>query len=119
MNFKALRALSIVVMIIPIVKITWLIAYYLGYDNLLYILIGHSIEYDIMLLVLSFVFCHCIWHKILILACMLSLLFEYLQAKNILLSVTFLDFSYLLIFASLIATLTTFTNGFIAKKNNN
>ena len=119
MNFKLLKVLSMAVMVIPIIKIVWLIAYYFGFNNLLYILIGHSIEYDLILLALSFVFRHCLWHKILIFGCILSLLFEYMQEKSIFLSVQFLDFSYVLIGITLIATLTFFGNGVIIKKNNN
>lgn len=113
-----LKCLSYAIMIIPVIKITWLIVYYFGYNNLLYILIGHSIEYDLFLLAFSFVFRHCLWHKILIFGCMLSLLFEYLQEKNIYLPVSFTDFAYVLIGISLISALTYFANGVKFKKNN-
>lgn len=119
MNFKLLKVLSYSIMIIPFVKILWLIFYYFGYLQNMYYIIGHSVEYDLILLALSFVFNLCIWHKTLILGCFLSLFFEFLQEKNILLSVSFLDFSFILIIILLIATLLFFLNGIKIKKNDN
>lgn len=107
-------------MVIPVIKITWLIFYFFGYLERSFYFIGHSFEYDALLMLLSFMFKHCLWHKILILGCALALLFEYLQVEYcILLNVDFLDFSYFLIAVSLIATLTFFINGRKIKNKTN
>lgn len=106
-------------MVIPVYKTIWLILFYFGFMQKGFYFIGHSFEYDLLLLLLSFMFRHCLWHKILIFDCMIALLFQYLQEeKGIFLSVSFTDFAYVLIIIAVIATLTFFANGVIFKKNN-
>ena len=119
MNAKTLRVLSNVIMVIPIIKILWLMFYYLGFDSNLYLILGHSVEYDLLLLAFSFLFRHCLWHKILIFGCLFSLLFEFLQNKGMFLSVTFFNFAVFLLGISLISTVIFFINGRQIKKQAN
>lgn len=116
MNAKTLRVFSNVIMVIPIIKILWLMFYYIGFESNIYLLIGHSVEYDLLLLAFSFLFRHCLWHKILIVGCLSSLLFEFLQNKGLFLSITFFNFAAFLLGVLLISTVTFFINGRQFKK---
>lgn len=107
------------VMVIPIVKMVWLIFYYLGYFQELYFVIGHSLEYNAILLGFSFIFKFCLWHKILIFGCILSLIFEYAQSIGYFISVGVYDFAFFLFAIFVISTLIFFTNGRKIKKKVN
>jgi hypothetical protein len=83
---------------IPITKNIWLCLYFSGViSDKAYPFIGHSIEYDLLLLLLSILFGFCYWHYLLIFSLMFCVFFEFLQNSGMLLGVKFFNVSIFII----------------------
>lgn len=112
-----LKAIKEFVRFAPIVKNIWLA---LSYAKITpfgwYVIIGHSIEYDILLLLLSILFKFCLWHRVLIYSLMLSVTFEGLQNAGYFIAIETFNIAYMVIFSLLLSSVLYYLHGQKAKK---
>ena len=77
---KTLRFITCVYpIVIHIVIILNFMSYFIGIDftNIVYPIFGHSVSFDLLLLVLSFVFRYCLWHRLLIYSLLFNIVVEF------------------------------------------
>ena len=113
-----MKSAVLIVKFYPIIVNIWLCLILSGViSDSLYPIFGHGLAVDFLLLVLSYLFRFCSWHRILIYSMMANVTLEFLQNNGVFFSDSFCVSLTLTITSLVLSTILYYRNGCYTKKN--
>lgn len=113
-----MKSAVLIVKFYPIIVNIWLCLILSGFiSDSLYPIFGHGLLVDVLLLVLSYLFRFCTWHRILIYSMMINVTLEFLQNNGVFFSDSFCISLTITITSLVLSTILYYKNGCYIKKN--